>query len=168
MPRDGRTTFRAIVKKYPGIDRERILSDLAKSSGEPGRWLAAAKDAGLLDLALEFARQGRTDPRTLSRASRDLLKKDARFSLNVGRLAMERILQGYGYDLTPPDVVDACDRFLAAAVCDMVVRRYSVSPRVLSFGHRSPGREKIEHPGLYVPPQAKPHQRLCSLGALRC
>ena len=78
--------------------------DLATSSGEPGRWFAAAKDAGFLDLALEFASAGRTDPRTLSRASRDFLKKDARFCLEVGRLAILRIIEGYGYELTGIDV----------------------------------------------------------------
>jgi hypothetical protein len=76
----GLATFRAIVRKYPGHDPKKILLDLATSSGEPGRWFAAAKDAGFLDLALEFAKKGRTDPRTLSRAARDFLKKDARFS----------------------------------------------------------------------------------------
>ncbi len=103
----GLATFRAIVKKYPGRDPKKILLDLAASSGDPGRWFAAAKDAGFLDLALEFANTGRTDPRTLSRASRDLLKKDARFCLEVGRLAIQRILEGYGYELTGIDVLDA-------------------------------------------------------------
>ncbi len=111
----GLATFRAIVKKYPDRDPKTILLDLATSSGEPGRWFAAAKDAGFLDLALEFANTGRTDPRTLSRASRDLLEKDARFCLEVGRLAIERILEGYGYELTGMDVTDAYDRFVAAA-----------------------------------------------------
>jgi hypothetical protein len=89
--------------------------DLATSSGEPGRWFAAAKDAGFLDLALEFANKGRTDPRTLSRASRDFLLKDPQFSLQVGRLAIQRILEGYGYELTGIDVMDAYDHFMAAA-----------------------------------------------------
>jgi hypothetical protein len=88
---------------------------LATSSGEPGRWFAAAKDAGFLDLALEFANAGRTDPRTLSRASRDFLKKDARFCLEVGRLAIQRILEGYGYELTGIDVLDAFNHYMAAA-----------------------------------------------------
>ena len=112
----GLATFRAIVKKYPGRDPRSILMDLATSSGEPGRWFAAAKDAGLLDVALEFAKTGRTDPRTLSRASRDLLKKDARFSLEVGRLALERMLEGHGYELTGIDVIDAHNHFLASAM----------------------------------------------------
>jgi hypothetical protein len=111
----GLATFRAIVKKYPGRDPKKVLLNLAASSGEPGRWFAAAKDAGFLDLAFEFATTGRTDPRTLSRASRDLLKKDARFCLEVGRLAIQRILDGYGYELTGIDVLDAYRHFMAAA-----------------------------------------------------
>jgi hypothetical protein len=111
----GLATFRAIVRKYPGHDRGKVLLDLATSSGEPGRWFAAAKDAGFLDLAVEFAKAGRTDPRTLSRASRDFLEKDARFCLEVGRLAIQRILEGYGYELTGMDVIDAYSHFMAAA-----------------------------------------------------
>jgi hypothetical protein len=97
----GLATFRSIIKKYPGRDPKKILLELATS--------------GFLDLALEFANTGRTDPRTLSRASRDLLKKDARFCLEVGRLAIQRILEGYGYELTGVDVMDAYDHFMAAA-----------------------------------------------------
>ncbi len=111
----GLATFRAVAKKYPARDPRQILLDLATSSGEPGRWFAAAKDAGFLDLALEFANTGRTDPRTLSRASRDLLKKDAQFCLDVGRLAIQRIIEGYGYELTGMDVIDAYKHFMAAA-----------------------------------------------------
>jgi len=111
----GLATFRAIVRKYPAQDPKKILLDLATSSGEAGRWFAAAKDAGLLDLALELAERGRTDPRTLSRASRDFLKKDASFSLKAGRLALKRILEGHGYELTGLDVLDAYDRYVAAA-----------------------------------------------------
>lgn len=111
----GLATFRTISRKYPGRDPKKILLDLATSSSDPGRWFAAAKDAGFLDLALEFANAGRTDPRTLSRASRDLLKKDARFCLQAGRLAIQRILEGHGYELTGADVIDAFNHFMAAA-----------------------------------------------------
>ena len=111
----GLATFRSIIKKYPGRDPKKILLELATSGGDAGRWFAAAKDAGLLDLALEFANTGRTDPRTLSRASRDLLKMDARFCLEVGRLAIQRILEGHGYELTGIDVLDAYHHFMAAA-----------------------------------------------------
>ena len=111
----GLATFRAIVKKYRGQDPKKILLDLATASGEPGRWFAAAKDAGLLDLALEFAKKGRTDPRTLSRASRDFIEKDTRFSLQVGQLAIQRILEGHGYELTGIDLLDAYGHFIVAA-----------------------------------------------------
>jgi hypothetical protein len=112
----GLATFRAIIRKYPGRDPKMILLDLAASSGDPGRWFAAAKDAGFLDLAVQFANEGRTDPRTLIRASRDLLQKDARFAIQVGRLSMRRILEGYGYELTGADVIDAYNHFMAAAL----------------------------------------------------
>jgi len=111
----GLATFRAVGRRYPGRDPKTILADLATWSGEPGLWFAAAKAAGFLDLALEFAKTGRTDPRTLTRASRDFLKKDARFSLEVGRLAIERILEGYGYELTGMDIIEAHEHFMAAA-----------------------------------------------------
>jgi hypothetical protein len=83
----GLATYRMIARKYPTRDPKQILLGLAKS-GDHGRWFAAAKDAGFLDLALYFAQTGSTDPRTLSRASRDLLEKDAKFSLQVGRIAI--------------------------------------------------------------------------------
>lgn len=111
----GLATFRQIARKYPEIDPQRILTDLADASGDPGRWFAAAKDAGRLDLALRFATTGRTDPNTLSRASRDFLESDPTFALRVGRLAVERILAGYGYEITALDLAVALDHFLAAA-----------------------------------------------------
>src|ERR1039458_4670650 len=46
-------TFRTIARKYPDRDPKKILLDLAASSGDPGRWFAAAKDVGFLDLAWE-------------------------------------------------------------------------------------------------------------------
>ena len=111
----GLATFRLIARKYPGRDPRKILLDLAESSGDPGHWSAAAKDAGFLNLAVYFAQTGSTDPRTLSRASRDLLEKDAKFSLQVGRMAIERMLDGYGYDLTAFDVIDAYGHLVKAA-----------------------------------------------------
>jgi len=44
-----------------------------------------------------------------------LLKKDARFCLEVGRLAIRRIVEGTGYELTGMDVIDAYEHFMAAA-----------------------------------------------------
>lgn len=111
----GLATYRMIARKYPARDPMGILLDLAESSGEPGHWFAAAKGAGFLDLALQFAQTGQTDPRTLSRAARDFLEKDARFCLQVGRIAIQRMLEGYGHELTGVDVLDAHGRFMKAA-----------------------------------------------------
>jgi hypothetical protein len=156
----GIATFRSIVRKYPSRDPKKILLDLATSSREPGRWFAAAKEAGFLDLALEFAHTGRVDPRTLSRASRDLLKKDACFCLEVGRLAIQRIVERYGYELIGMDVINAYNFFMAAAqtlgiasqaradllamatkqpgaASDILIRQCSVDPR----GRESPATQ---------------------------
>jgi hypothetical protein len=111
----GLATFRAIAKKYPHREPSGILLDLAESSGDTGRYFAAAKDAGFYDLALKFAGEGRTDPRTLSRASRDFAGKAPTFAMTVGRLALERLLQGHGYEITSLDVLDAYRNFVAAA-----------------------------------------------------
>ncbi|MEP6536693.1 MAG: hypothetical protein ABJF23_15300 [Bryobacteraceae bacterium] len=111
----GLATFRAIAKKYPSVDRKRILQDLAESSGDSGRWFAATKDAGFYDLAIQFAQEGRTDPRTLSRAARDFVNNDAPFAMRAGCLAVERMAQGFGYEITTADVLEACGHFLKAA-----------------------------------------------------
>jgi len=111
----GLATFRAICRKYPQRDPARILIDLAESSGDSGRYFAAAKDAGFYDLAMQFAEGGRTDPRTLTRAARDLAGKQPAFATKAGRLALERLLQGYGYEVTSLDVLDAYRHFVAAA-----------------------------------------------------
>jgi hypothetical protein len=103
----GLAAFRAIAKKYPHRDPSGILVDLAESCGDTGRYFAAAKDAGFYDLALKFAGEGRTDPRTLSRASRDLAGKEPMFAMAVGPLALERLLQDHGYEITSLDVLDA-------------------------------------------------------------
>lgn len=111
----GLSAFRQIKRKYPEVEPQRILRDLAEASGDPGRWFAAAKDAGHRDLALRFATTGRTDPKTLSRASRDFLECDPVFALRIGRLAVARILAGDGYEITELDLAGAMDHFLAAA-----------------------------------------------------
>jgi tetratricopeptide (TPR) repeat protein len=149
----GLATFRQIAKKYPEVDPQRILTDLADASGDPGRWFAAAKDAGHLDLALRFATTGRTDPKTLSRASRDFLESDQVFALHIGRLAVDRILAGYGYEITALDLAGAVDHFLAAArhlgveadAKNDLSRLLATHPEVPSF-FRTPILRRMEVP----------------------
>jgi hypothetical protein len=111
----GMNWFRRIAAKYPEIPPRRIIGDLAARSPDPGLWFAAAKTAGFLDLALDFAKRGTTDPRTLSRASRDFLKSDPEFAAETGRLAVERMFAGDAYKITAEELSEAAERFLAAA-----------------------------------------------------
>lgn len=98
-------TFRAIAKKYPHKSARDILTDLARRTpGEEGKWFAAAKDAGLFDVALALASASPCDPRTLARAARDLAEKQPAFSVGAGLLALRRLVEGYGYEITDADV----------------------------------------------------------------
>jgi hypothetical protein len=75
-------TFRAITKKYPTRPPESILADLVRCEpGSEGKWFAAAKDAGLFDLAVSLSRKSPTDPRTLTRAAREYRTKQPQFAI---------------------------------------------------------------------------------------
>jgi hypothetical protein len=110
------STFKAIVKKYPGKPRETILRDLVASQpGNEGKWFAAAKDAGFFELAIELANRSPSDPRTLIRAARDFAVERPEFALAAGMTALRGIANGWGYDITGADVLDAYAAVLAAA-----------------------------------------------------
>jgi hypothetical protein len=109
-------TFKAIVKKYPGKQKEVILRDLVASQpGQEGKWFAAAKDAGLFELAIELANRSPADPRTLIRAARDHAVERPKFALAAGMAALRGIASGWGYDITGIDVLDAYAAVIAAA-----------------------------------------------------
>ena len=98
-------TFRAIAKKYPNKDARKILSDLAANSpGDEGKWFAAAKSAGLFTEALELANMSPCDPKTLTRAARDLATTEPLFAVEAGITALRWLVEGYGYDITSNDV----------------------------------------------------------------
>ncbi|SAL73272.1 hypothetical protein AWB69_08970 [Caballeronia udeis] len=101
-------TFRAIDKKYPHKQPGDVLHDLVASDpGYEGKWFAAAKDAGLFELAASLARQSPTDPRTLTRAARDLGESQADFAMSCGLSALHWMAADYGYDITRVNVLDA-------------------------------------------------------------
>lgn len=109
-------TFRALVRKYPEKGAEKILNDLiASTPGDEGRWFAAAKDAGLYDMAIDVARSSSTDPRTLTRAARDFAEKQPLFACEAGLLALHWISVGYGYEITGRDALDAYAAVMKAA-----------------------------------------------------
>jgi hypothetical protein len=109
-------TFRAIAKKYPNTPPEQILRDLVASTpGAEGKWFAAAKDAGLFNVAIELATTSPTDPRTLARAARDFAESQPEFALAAGLASLRWISLGHGYDITGSDVIDAYSAVLKAA-----------------------------------------------------
>lgn len=94
-------TFRAIAKRYPDIDRDRILNDLmASTPGDEGRWFATARTLGRFELALALARAHPVDPKTLLRAAQAQLKPRPAFALEVALAALRGMAAGLGYELT--------------------------------------------------------------------
>ncbi len=109
-------SFRAILKKYPMKKPEEILQDLvAKTPGDEGKWFAAAKSEGLYDEALSLAEESPCDPRTLTRAARDMAGTNPGFAIGAGRAALKWMLLGYGYEISELDVHNACRWTLEAA-----------------------------------------------------
>ena len=110
------TTFRAVAKKYPNKSPGDILANLVKTTpGEEGKWFAAAKEAGLYEEALALAGQTPCDPRTLTRAARDLADEEPAFAVGAGLLALHWLVQGYGYEITGADVWAAYASTMKAA-----------------------------------------------------
>ena len=109
-------TFRALARKYPHLAPAQILADLVASTpGHEGKWFAAAKDAGLLDVALHLASTRPCEPRTLTRAVRDYAESNPEFALGAGLAALHWMAEGYGYELVGLDVRAACSETLKAA-----------------------------------------------------
>jgi len=111
--------FRTVAKKYPHKRPAEILDDLVDLSlGEEGKWFAAAKDAGLFDEAVALANRSRCSPQTLTRAARDFAGENPAFAVEAGMAALRWLVEGYGYDVTNVDVLDAYRFTLKAAEND--------------------------------------------------
>jgi|GEM_PF-5998043 len=65
--------------------------------------------------ALDLAEHSPCDPRTLTRAARDMAESNPDFAIGAGRAALKWMLLGYGYDISRFDVYDACRWTLQAA-----------------------------------------------------
>ena len=102
------STFRAIAKKYPEIQPNKLLGFLVASTpGEPGKWFATAKTVKLFDQATALAWASPCDPKTLTRAARDHLISRPAFAMQSALAALHWISMGHGYELTGLDVLDA-------------------------------------------------------------
>jgi hypothetical protein len=109
-------TFRRVASKYPHRPPGAILADLVETTpGDEGKWFAAAKDAGLYEEALALAGRTPCDPRTLTRAARDLAGAQPAFAVRAGLLALHWLVQGYGYEITGADVWAAYTQTMKAA-----------------------------------------------------
>lgn len=133
-------TFRAIAKKYPNKSPETILLDLAASRpGEEGKWFAAAKDAGLFELALQLASRSPTDPRTLIRAARDYAVARPDFAYAAGMTSLRYLAQGYGYEVTGADILDAYAAVMRAATAAGITEEAKEDIRAMLAPHWGSG-----------------------------
>lgn len=108
--------FRAVAKKYPRKNAADILEDLvAHTPGEEGKWFAAAKDAELFDEAIDLANRTPCSPQTLTRAARDFEEKRPGFAIEAGMAALRWLAEGYGYEITSLDVLNAYSHTIKAA-----------------------------------------------------
>jgi hypothetical protein len=109
-------TFQAVARKYPHKSPSEILHDLMQTTpGNEGKWFAAAKEEGLYAEALELASASPCDPRTLSRAARDLTAQQPDFAIGAGLLALHWLARGFGHEVTGSDVWTAFSSTVAAA-----------------------------------------------------
>jgi hypothetical protein len=83
--------------------------------GDEGKWFAAAKEVGLYNAALALASQTPCDPKTFTRAARDHAEDQPAFAIGAGLLALQWLVQGYGYEITGADVRAAFSNTMKAA-----------------------------------------------------
>jgi len=109
-------TFRAIAKKYPSKQPAAILNDLiAGNPGEEGKWFAAAMSIGQYAKAVELAFCSPCDPKTLTRAARDVAGNNPQMAVEFGIAALMWLTRDYGYDITSLDVWAAFNHTMGAA-----------------------------------------------------
>ena len=128
-------SFRAISKKYPYKKPAIILQDLVDSTpGEEGKWFAAAKSVGLLKEAIELVNHAPCDPKTLTRAARNMAEKEPWFAIEAGLAALNWLAEGYGYEITSIDVLAAYDYTIKAA--QNVGRKDEIMQRICEMNER--------------------------------
>jgi hypothetical protein len=136
--------YRDTLRRYPGREPRQVLLDLIEARGAKGKWFAAAKGAGFLDVALDCARSFDAEPATLVRAARDFAGKNAEFSAQVALCALWSLLHGAGYDPDPANVRAAYGHLIAgaASIGEEAWAREQVA--ALASGPCAPGREHMQ------------------------
>jgi hypothetical protein len=85
------------------------------------------------------------EPATLVRAARDFAVKEPRFSAEIGLVALQRLLDGSGYDPAVSFVQEALGHLLGAASRIGAPDWAKEQARSLVDGPCSPGRRQMQH-----------------------
>lgn len=129
-------TYRAIAKRYPEVDPDRLLEDLiASTPGCEGKWFATARTLKRFDVALALARKSSTEPKTLLRAAAAEVEAHPSFACEAALLALHWISFGYGYDISGADIAEA-DR-LARQTAMALGRSDEVGAQIDALAKRS-------------------------------
>lgn len=100
--------FRDVCKRYPGFDKAKILADMMEQTpGESGKWFAAARWMGDLELAQQLAWQGPCNPSTLMTAVKDLKEKHPKVAYGLACAALRGMDLGWAYELDYATVTQA-------------------------------------------------------------
>ena len=92
------------------------MNDLVESTpGDEGKWFASAKSVGLYDEAITLANKTPCDPRTLTRAAKEAAKEHPDFAVEAGMAALRWICEGFGYEITSLDIMEAYRYTMEAA-----------------------------------------------------
>jgi hypothetical protein len=139
------SVYHSLVRTYPDREHRRMLLDLIETRGDKGKWFAAAKDSGFLDIAVECAGTHGADASTLVRAARDFCGKDPKFAATVALLAISSLLDGGGYDPSVSEVDDAVKHLLVASRQIGSVEWALRELGKLRERRCAPGREPFQH-----------------------
>jgi hypothetical protein len=69
----------------------------------------------LFEAAIQLASSSPCDPRTLTRAARDYIDSNPTFAMAAGQCALRWLIEGYGYEITSADVLEAYTYTMQAA-----------------------------------------------------
>lgn len=126
------TTFRNLCKRYPQMDKARILLDLINSSpGEEGKWFAAARSIGELRLAVRLAQDGPCAPSTMMTAVKDLRAKHPEVAFELACAALRGMDLGWAYELDTSDYSRA--KLAATELAEQLGRQDEVESLLRSF-----------------------------------
>jgi hypothetical protein len=134
--------YRGLCKKYPAIDKKKILLDCINRTVDKGSWFAAAKDAGFLDIALECAQRSGSHPDTLLRACRDFAGRNVEFSIQVGIQGILKLITETLYEEVMPYEVN---------VAYDTVEKIAVASNLLEPFQAQLGREVMKRSQLCKP-----------------